>query len=221
MQALLHDGGCPGGAHRRPEDDSSLAAALYEYIAYNTVTKDGACGWGQGELDDLRFIASLPDAAHVFGEVAATSYEDCHAWYFTPSSFRLVMLELRALGFIRMEVESISEAVGCEFFVRMKVGDGAAVPVDDATRLALLVTIMAEHADQFSKMSLALWSQMVAALSPGHPVPMGPQPYVAPVPVVVAPEPVAPVVREPTLREFMGTWSRQQVKKAFERIYPG
>ena len=37
-------------------------------------------------------------------------YVDAHAWTFTPSSFELLILELRALGLLDLAVERIVEA---------------------------------------------------------------------------------------------------------------
>jgi len=47
-------------------------------------------------------------------------YEDCHCWTFTPSSFRLLMLDLHFLGLIDFEPIKISDTQGHEFFVHLR-----------------------------------------------------------------------------------------------------
>jgi len=59
-------------------------------------------------------------------------YEDCHCWTFTPSSFRLVLADLRFLGLIEFEPVKISETQGHEFFVHLRNLHGAAATTPNA-----------------------------------------------------------------------------------------
>lgn len=43
-----------------------------------------------------------------------------HRWRFTPASFELLMLDLRAVGLVSLEIETICDTVGTVFAVRMK-----------------------------------------------------------------------------------------------------
>ncbi len=47
-------------------------------------------------------------------------YADCHCTVMTPASLELLLMEARQLNLINLEIESISETVGCEFFVRLR-----------------------------------------------------------------------------------------------------
>jgi predicted SAM-dependent methyltransferase len=49
-------------------------------------------------------------------------YTDAHAWFFTPSSFELCILELNALGLIEFIMSSLVIADGSEFIVQMRKG---------------------------------------------------------------------------------------------------
>jgi SAM-dependent methyltransferase len=48
-------------------------------------------------------------------------YSDTHCWAFTPSSFELIINDLRVLELIDLEVESISAANGNEFYAKLSV----------------------------------------------------------------------------------------------------
>jgi SAM-dependent methyltransferase len=48
-------------------------------------------------------------------------YSDTHCWAFTPSSFELIINDLRVLELIDFEVESISAANGNEFYAKLSV----------------------------------------------------------------------------------------------------
>ena len=43
-----------------------------------------------------------------------------HRWRFTPASFQLLVLDLRAVGLIALEIDTISDTVGTGFEVRMR-----------------------------------------------------------------------------------------------------
>ena len=49
-----------------------------------------------------------------------TEYIDTHCTIMTPSSLRLLLEECRQLGLLRLEIESISDAHGCEFYVKLR-----------------------------------------------------------------------------------------------------
>lgn len=58
------------------------------------------------------------------------SYRDCHVSVFFPETLELMLRDLRALGLIRLEIETITPTFGFEFFVHLRKGDGAAVAAD-------------------------------------------------------------------------------------------
>ncbi|WP_204301631.1 hypothetical protein, partial [Stenotrophomonas maltophilia] len=59
-------------------------------------------------------------------------YVDCHAWVFTPSSFRLILSDLRALGLVTMGEAFFHGSIGCEFMVVLSRAARAETP-DRAT----------------------------------------------------------------------------------------
>lgn len=74
---------------------------------------------------------NLPDAWQLFARHDGTEntvYQDCHAWYFTPSSFRLIALDLRAMGLIPFAEERWFESNGCEFYIHLRRDSDAALP---------------------------------------------------------------------------------------------
>jgi hypothetical protein len=77
-------------------------------------------------------------------------YADCHGWQFTPASFELVVLELRALGVIDFHVVRALPTEGCEFCVQLRKGAGDIASEADieAQRLALLERTVEELGEQ-------------------------------------------------------------------------
>lgn len=61
-------------------------------------------------------------------EKEAARYEDAHAWVFSPASFRLLLLELYMLGFIRLRVVSTSPTYRNQFFAVLQLSGDAAPP---------------------------------------------------------------------------------------------
>lgn len=47
-------------------------------------------------------------------------YEDTHCWFLTPARFESIILDLRFLGLTGLDVESVSNTVLHEFFVRLR-----------------------------------------------------------------------------------------------------
>lgn len=53
-------------------------------------------------------------------ETQDQTYQDAHCWTFTPSSFTLLIHDLRFLGLCPLEIEETSEANGNEFYVHLR-----------------------------------------------------------------------------------------------------
>ena len=67
----------------------------------------------------------LETAENRYQRALAGTYVDVHAWVFTPSSFRLAMEDLHALGLTRLREARFHDTVGCEFFIQLSaVGTG-------------------------------------------------------------------------------------------------
>lgn len=93
----------------------------------------GTCAWGPGFdgaptlVNDVALAVRKMEEANDSG-----SYIDCHGWSFTPSGFRLLMLDLFDLGFIRLQVIAFPAPSGCEFYAVMgRAATGAPAPSRD------------------------------------------------------------------------------------------
>jgi SAM-dependent methyltransferase len=116
-------------------------------VAYNTLV-DGEIGWMQGPIGSLSFLeGDIEQAKKIFDSHdtgAESAYVDVHTWYFTPSSFKLIMLELRALGLIDLEEEEYFPPHGVEFYISMRKG-GANI---NGRRMELLKQMLLEIREQ-------------------------------------------------------------------------
>ena len=127
--------------------------ALFEHFAYQ-VTNGDRVMWDQWAgvkqlnlRDDLAHAKSLADGA---GLSETAPYMDCHAWCFTPASFKLLILELGMLGLINFHVAQIYPTDGGEF-----IGSLARGPDLQATqqlRIDLLKATVAELGEQKAQM---------------------------------------------------------------------
>jgi SAM-dependent methyltransferase len=123
----------------------------FEHVAYGSF-RDGIGAWDERQVGELTFAHNLAQAATTFethSEVGDAQYVDYHAWYFVPSSFLLVMEELRLLGETTFEIAKTFEGAGCEFYVTLrksgrKSSEDLASPEVAARRLELMKQIMRE-----------------------------------------------------------------------------
>ena len=128
------------------------AATRFDASAY--VMFDGnRSSWGREPLPNMY----LPDTLdHAFQEFETWSadpdapYVDCHAWHFTPASFRLNVLELGACGRCDWHIDWLEPRPTVEFFTQLRPGAQTfASPQDrDLQRLALLRQILLELREQ-------------------------------------------------------------------------
>lgn len=88
---------------------------LYDHHAMNA-TRDGVMVWAEKEGGRFQF-AGTPAHGYATAVQDHASYVDAHAWVFTPSSFRLILSDMRALGLIALGEVSFYETVGCEFMI--------------------------------------------------------------------------------------------------------
>jgi 2-polyprenyl-3-methyl-5-hydroxy-6-metoxy-1,4-benzoquinol methylase len=132
--------------------------AIFNYHAY-TVLANLAMVWGQELLEGAAFslVHTLEQAYSEFAKSekhdSASSYVDIHAWYFTPASFELMLLELARLGLTDWHIDRIHPTVGCEFFVWLRRGGRQAAaaldqPEVNSRRLALLKRTLLEAQEQ-------------------------------------------------------------------------
>lgn len=122
---------------------------LYDCHAH-AVHNNGAGFWGPGTACDYRFVAEFKDIDSTRVRAHSSEYVDAHAWVFTPSSFKLIMLELQMMGLLDFTCEAEPDGAGCEFYVSFKNRSGAIMTDESrsADRLALLAASQNEGAHE-------------------------------------------------------------------------
>jgi hypothetical protein len=88
------------------------------------------------------------DAASFFRDYGNhNEYVDAHAWRFTPSSFRLILMDLKNLCLTDFSEVGFHDTAGCEFFVSL--GRSLQGELGDSkVRLSLCERIVSEIAEQ-------------------------------------------------------------------------
>lgn len=115
---------------------------VFDSVAYD-VLRDGMIGWPEETSSMPAFHATL-EAARGLLDLAGSSdqYIDVHVWRFVPSSFRLIVEDLHALGRVRLRERRFVARAGHEFFVALsRQGSGPGL-----SRIALAVEAQKELA---------------------------------------------------------------------------
>ncbi|MDO4905648.1 MAG: methyltransferase domain-containing protein [Lautropia sp.] len=95
------------------------AGVVAEYFL-NVVKKNGQIAWNDNDRGTFEFVHTLDDARNGMESVRKNgAYLDVHAWCFVPSSFRLIIHDLHALGLIPLKEVSFHPTAGFEFFVTL------------------------------------------------------------------------------------------------------
>lgn len=115
------------------------------------VEAGGEVAWGQQPTQLLALRDGNLKAAEqrIFRGDDDGSYRDVHGWYFSISSFRLIMLELAWMGHLDFMEVHVSPTHHCEFFVTL--GRGRPRLTDDqyrAVRMDLLTNVLLEIREQ-------------------------------------------------------------------------
>lgn len=114
---------------------------LFQWVALASSTK-GDTTWNPATTDPPEPWPMLDTALQYWDGSVQLEYLDAHCWIFTPSSFRLLIEDLRHLGFLQFDVESISPVNGCEFYVHLRYSPGAASGAADPTYAERRATTM-------------------------------------------------------------------------------
>lgn len=78
----------------------------------------GTGSWHRNSLGKVDFAHGSHTAESMLKHsLTSDDYLDVHGWVFTPSSFRLIIGDLNALGYIRIDENSFTDTRDCEFFV--------------------------------------------------------------------------------------------------------
>lgn len=110
------------------------AQAMFDHHGYHA-TRNGVQIWTSGTEGTFAFGGAAA-LGYAMAVSSAKEYVDCHAWIFTPSSFRLAMMDLRVVGLTSLQEKSFFPTVGCEFLAILSP-QAPAAPGPDRISLAL------------------------------------------------------------------------------------
>lgn len=92
-------------------------AALFDHNAYNA-RRNGVHVWAERSEGDMT-IAGTAAAGYAAAVAQHDDYVDCHGWVFTPSSFRLIIEDFRALKLLDLGEIAFHPSIGCEFMIEL------------------------------------------------------------------------------------------------------
>jgi 2-polyprenyl-3-methyl-5-hydroxy-6-metoxy-1,4-benzoquinol methylase len=127
-------------AHLEKRDRHSVATLLNHF---STVVRNGQKGsWNKSDpIMQMHLRFDMTQAMDMVAQSQSSGeYIDAHAWQFTPSSFQLLLSDLRSMKLTGLWEKRLIEGTSCEFFVQMSK---AAQP--EAQRIALLKAMHAEQ----------------------------------------------------------------------------
>jgi hypothetical protein len=126
LAAHLH----PGPIHR--------GRAVFDAMS-REIDKNHGYPMRDADFEGVSFRHSLArsHAAMVEAEDTGRRYADLHAWTFTPESFRLLMIELRLLGLIRLQPSFVSTTFGNQFCAVLQLAPEESQQLSQPTREAL------------------------------------------------------------------------------------
>jgi SAM-dependent methyltransferase len=94
------------------------AATAFDFVA-NFARRGGRDSWIRRPWAEPEFVNGLARARQLYDDLQdSAGYIDIHVWRFVPSSFRLIVSDLHALGEISLRERSFATS-GAEFFVTL------------------------------------------------------------------------------------------------------
>lgn len=139
-------------AHVLPRKEGVLAPLL-DGLAYGANRFGTEVTWSAATTDGPQLTTKDWGELHRWIELVqrTDNYIDIHRWTFTPSSFRLLMDDLRQLAMVQLAISTITDTNHFEFYVGLR--DTGAEPAesrtpDAAERLAELLAVEQELMDQ-------------------------------------------------------------------------
>lgn len=93
----------------------------------NHTMRENDLVWPDRSLDGLHLVHGIVEAQTLTEDyIRRGEFQDAHSWHFTPSSFLLLIHDLKRMGLLDFGVASFYQTAGFEFFVSLKKGyDGA------------------------------------------------------------------------------------------------
>jgi Methyltransferase domain len=149
--------------------DHRLGRTLHSFESFyrigSWVRANGEICWGQHLIERLEFLAGTPTdwLRTVERSADSATYIDTHENFFTPSSFVLLIEELRFIGLLDLAIAMACRPRGCEF-VAILSRNAESAPVDSAAFTALKkslhLNMLREEAER-----IALMQPLLAAAS--------------------------------------------------------
>lgn len=117
-------------------------AAIFDFFS-NFALLDGREVWSSADRGRITLSSHAAAAKPVFDDSlrAGHSYHDVHGWVFTPSSFRLILNDLRDLGLTTLAETALVEMHGLEFLVSLQKG----AAVETVARIDLQKALVREN----------------------------------------------------------------------------
>ncbi|MEI9404181.1 class I SAM-dependent methyltransferase [Mesorhizobium argentiipisi] len=148
--------------------------------------------WVSGDQSAIGLAHPFDHALQSYKEDLANSstpgpYVDAHAWFFTPSLFQLVVMELHAMGLLSLKIAWLEENLGSEFIVQMR----RAHPIE--------VMSPAELSAERIRLTLKHYAEFDREVGPSYRSVALPEKEVVEVPVTVIVEVPVKALPEPTL----------------------
>lgn len=148
--------------HRRG-DTRHAPETFFETVSHSTSVKGVGCWMPGTYIPEIELASTLDHAWRCYqDDLARQTYIDCHAWYFTPSSFQLLVHELHHLGQIDLAVKRLTTAAdhntGSEFIVQLeKCRRDAPAPQAEVERIRkqLLLRTIAELSERALNLGMA------------------------------------------------------------------
>lgn len=130
-------------AHRRKPTQASPGAVFDQFA--NAATREGRAAWPPSLETPLEMETDFATAIDVYRRAESSQeYIDVHIWRFVPSSFRLIVHDLNALGALGLyERKMIVDPFQAEFFVYLS----RTAPPLPTSRLELHHAILRELAE--------------------------------------------------------------------------
>lgn len=122
--------------------------AVFDQIAL-LAERNEQIAWDRTSVGDITLKHNIADAVYQYERAKSLNeYIDIHNWRFTPSSFRLILRELRVLELTPFVEKSFFETSGCEFYLSLEkrpaTEHGTTVRLSEAERLSLIREIRGE-----------------------------------------------------------------------------
>lgn len=132
-------------AHEHKRKIHSVGTAAEYFMS--VTSRGGNIAWTPHSDGEYKFVHTVDQAKNAMKAISEqAAYLDLHAWVFTPSSFRLIIEDLYALGLSPFREVSFQDTTINEFYVQLsKSGTGPGID-----RMELVKRIDEEEAAAFA-----------------------------------------------------------------------